>query len=284
MATTTFYNQANMSYRGINVLSNRVQGQIVGELSITKDTAATTYSTGDVVTYIVSISNTGASAYTGLTVTDDLGAYTFGSTTRVPLSYVPGSVMYYVNGVLQTAPTVTGGTNISISPISVPAGGNAMLIYSARVNEYAPLGAEGRVTNTAAVSGGTTISAVSDTATISADTSSKLTITKAVSPTPVAENGTLTYTFTIQNFGSNAATAADNIIVTDAFDPPLSNLAVTFNGTPWTAPANYTYASGAFATVAGQITVPGATFTQDTETGVWSTNPGTSVLIVSGTV
>ena len=76
------------------------------------------------------------------------------------------------------------------------------------------------------------------------------------------------------------------MIVTDQFDPILSNLAVSFNGTALSSPAGYTYneATGTFATVAGQVTVPAASFVQDAETGVWSISPGVSTLVITGTI
>ena len=72
----------------------------------------------------------------------------------------------------------------------------------------------------------------------------------------------------------------------DTFDPLLSDLVVSFNGAAWTEPANYTYndATGEFATVAGQITVPAATYTQDPDTGVQIVTPGVSTLTVTGTI
>ena len=54
----------------------------------------------------------------------------------------------------------------------------------------------------------------------------------------------------------------------------------------WAEPANYTYneTNGSFATVAGQITVPAATFTQDAVTGIITTTPGTATVTVTGTI
>ena len=46
----------------------------------------------------------------------------------------------------------------------------------------------------------------------------------------------------------------------------------------------YDEATGEFATVAGVITVPAATFTQDETTGVWAVDPGVAVVTVTGTV
>ena len=112
-----------------------------------------------------------------------------------------------------------------------------------------------------------------------------LSISKALCPVTVTENGQLTYTFVIENAGSVAAAAADNVVLTDTFDPKLNSIAVTFNGTPWSEGVNYTYdtTTGLFQTLPGQITVPAAEFTQDT-TGAWMVNPGVSTLVVSGTI
>ena len=111
-------------------------------------------------------------------------------------------------------------------------------------------------------------------------------ITKSISPVPVTENGSLTYTFLIQNEGNVPANEATAVIVTDTFNPILSNLTVTFNGSTWTEGEDYTYdkTTGTFATGAGKVTVPAATFTVNETTGEWSSNPGFSTLTITGTV
>ena len=90
----------------------------------------------------------------------------------------------------------------------------------------------------------------------------------------------------IQNSGAGAVTAADNLIINDTFDPILSNLTVSLNGTPLALNTGYTYnqSTGAFATVAGVVTVPAATYSQNQTTGVWTTTPGVTTLTVTGTV
>ena len=133
---------------------------------------------------------------------------------------------------------------------------------------------------------GTCITGITATETISAVAEPILSITKSVSPVPVTECGRLTYTFVIQNTGNVPADPTTEVIVTDTFDPILRDLTVTFNGTAWTDPTNYTYdeTTGAFATVLGEVTVLAATYTQDPETGEWTTSPGVSTLIVTGTI
>ena len=187
MATIT--NQAALSYNGITTLSNIAVGELVEVLTVTKTAADETYTAGGVKTFAISLVNASAAALTGLTVTDTLGSYTFGANTLYPLTYSAGSLLYYVNGVLQATPTV-------------------------------------------------------------------------------------------------AADAGDELVITDTFDPILKNLAVRFNGAAWTEGVHYTYdaVTGAFATVVGALTVPAATFTQDAATGVFTVDPGTSELVITGTL
>lgn len=282
-----FTNQASISYNGVTADSNIVTGEITQVLAVSKTSVSGNYRRGEVLTYAVGITNTGAAAFDGLTVTDDLGAYTVGSTTATPLTFAGGTVLYYVNGILQASPTVTAGPPLSISGISVPAGGNALLVYRAVVNGYAAPGEGGSIVNTVTVSGGGLTEAVTATETVTADTAALLSITKALSPTVVAENGQIVYTFTIQNSGAEAADAAAELIVSDTFDPILrAPITVTLNGETWVETGNYTYSAetGAFATIAGRVTVPAATYTQDTATGLWSVTPGVTVLTVTGNI
>lgn len=280
-----FTNQAQLRYGNAVANSNIAVGEILESLSATKRAVKNSYSQGERITYIVSIVNSAATAINGLTLSDNLGEYTFGAGTLVPLTYIDGTVNYYVNGVLQATPTVTAGNLLTVSGISVPASGNATIIYEAEANEYASLASGATITNTVTISG-TGITPITAQETIRAESAPQLTITKSVSPVPVTENGTLTYTFLIQNNGSAEAGTAAGITITDTFNPILSNLSVTYNGVALVEGTDYTYteATGNFATTAGSITVPAGTFTQDPATGAWISNPGVGTLIISGTV
>lgn len=280
-----FTNQAQLSYNNETVTSNVVVGQLQEVLSATKTAVNGSYRTGETVTYAVNLINSGPAAVTGLTLTDDLGAYSPETgITYVPLTYVDGTVRYFINGVRQTAPTVTAGNSLVLTGITVPAGGNATILYDALVNGYANPTATGSLTNTVTVTGGG-ITPLTATATLPSDVRTGLSITKSISPVPVVENGTLTYTFLIENTGSTAADGTGNLTVTDTFQPVLTGITVTLNGTALTEGTDYTYneTTGVFATVPGRITVPAATFAQGTD-GVWVTTPGTATLTVSGTI
>lgn len=280
-----FYNQATLSYSGGTVNSNVTAGELIEVLSATKTAVVDEYSQGSEITYIINIINSGSVPYTDLTLTDDLGAYTFGTTTLQPLNYVEGSVKYFVDGVLQPTPTVTSTDGLVVSPIRVPANGVATVAYTAAANEFAPPVELGTIENTVTI-GGNGIANVTASETVTASAVPILGITKTISPSTITENDPLTYTFVISNSGNAPATLEDNIVITDTFDPAFESVTVTYNGVAWTSPENYNYDSntGLFTTVAGAITVPAATFEQDPVSGEWSVVPGTSTLVVTGNI
>ena len=280
-----FTNQAQLQYGNVVANSNIAVGEILEVLAAAKTAVRKTYGQNDSITYIVSIVNSGTVTLNGITLTDNLGEYEFNNTTLTPLTYIPNTVKYYVNGSLRPTPTVATQSPLVISGISAPAGGNAILAYETAINEFAPLDTEAEIHNVVTVSGGG-ITPITASETIDAVSNPILTITKSLSPVPVTENGTLTYTFLVQNTGNVAATESASALITDTFNPILSNLSVSFNGAAWTEGEQYTYdeVTGEFATVAGQITVPEAAYTQDATTGAWFVNPGVSTLIVTGTV
>lgn len=282
----TFTNRAFLTYNNITTGSNIATGEIIEVLSLTKTAVTDEYTVGERITYVVSAINSGTTPLTGLTLTDNLGAYTYETGTLIPLTYVPDSFIYYVNGILQPTPAVTAGPPLTVTGLSIPAGGNATFIYAADVNAFAPLAAGGDVTNTATLSGGGINTPASATETVTALSAPALTITKSISPGTVTENSRVTYTFVIQNYGNAAVIATDNAVVTDTFNPILTDLTVSFDGTIWTEGTQYTYNadSGAFATVAGNLTVPAATYTRDPVSGAVVTDPGTVVLTVTGTI
>lgn len=280
-----FTNQAQLRYGNAIANSNIAVGEILEVLSATKTAVRKNYGRNDTITYLVSVINAGNTAFTGLTLTDNLGAYVYNTQTLVPLRYIDGTVKYYSNGTLQAAPAVTAGPPLVISGLMVPANGSILIAYETDVNEYAPLDVEAEIVNTATIRG-TGITPVTVQETVSAGSEPILTITKSISPVPVTENGTLTYTFLIQNTGNVAVEEAAASVVTDQFNPILSNLTVTFNGTAWAETTNYIYNedTGLFSTVSGQITVPAATFAQDELTGAWNVTPGVSTLVITGTI
>lgn len=281
-----FSNQATLTYNGRSTNSNIAYGEILDTLVADKISVEGDYTPGSLVTYTVSLRNTGSAPLNDLTITDDLGGYDFNGTMVYPLTYEDGSVLLFVNGVQQPSPTVTAGPPMVISGINIPAGGDAVLIYQARANDFADPAAEGQIDNTVTVTGDGLSAPVTATTTVDAGTGAALTISKSISPAQVVDNERVTYTFVIGNTGNLPVAATDDAVITDIFDPVLTALNVTFNGVTWTEGVQYNYdpTTGLFATVPGQILVPAATYTQDPDTGAYTLTPGIATLVVTGTI
>lgn len=282
----TFTNQATLTYGDTVTTSNVVTGELLQSIAVTKYSLSDTYTAEEVLTYVISLVNTGSTPLSDLTVTDDLGAYTQEGERFVPLNYVEGSLTYYLGGTRQATPVVTDTDPLTVTGITIPANSNAFLVYQARVNDFAPPTTGGSITNTVQVTGDVLPAAIEAQETVTAASEAFLTIAKSLNPTTVSEGDRLTYTFVIQNFGNTPLVATDDAVITDTFDPILSDLTVTFNGAVWTEGVQYTYdeATGAFSTIPANITVPAATYSRNPSTGAWTVVPGVSTLVVVGTV
>ena len=281
----TFQNNATLTFNGRSVLSNTVTGEIADVLTGSKKAPINVYRQGDRVAYVISLVNAGDSALTDLTITDDLGTYPLGTgETVTPLTYVDGTVTFFINGTPQPAPGVSqsDGT-ITFSGITVPADGNAVIVYVVTVNEYAPFEEGGSVVNTATVGGGPKLTPLTLSETITPSQTADLSIVKSLSPETVVAGEPITYTFEIANSGLSPVEATDDVTLTDDFDPVLTNPTVSYNGTTLTEGTQYTYTGGTLTILAGVITLPAATATQSA-TGEWVVTPGTGTLVVTGTI
>lgn len=281
----TFFNRATLTYGTNSITSNTVSGEIVQTLSVAKNASADEYFSGSVLTYAVSLVNSGATALNGLTLTDDLGEFALSETLSVrPLNYVLDSILYYVNGVLQPTPAIVTAAPLVITGISVPAGGNAVIVYNATVNEFAPLASGSEITNTVTISGNSALGDITASETVSVADAPLLSILKSLSPETVAENGTLTYTLLVENRG-NAPVTSD-LTVSDVFDPILENITVTLNGNLLTEGVDYTYdeTTGLFTTLPSAVTLPAAVYSTDPATGEVIVTPGSAVIRITGTV
>lgn len=281
-----FSNQATLTYNGTTTNSNIAYGEILDRLTVTKTAIEGVYAAGELVTYAVTLRNTGNASLTALTLSDNLGGYDVGGSTVYPLTYEDGSATLFIDGVLQPAPAVTAGPPLVISGINLAGDSDAVLIYQARANAFADPSADGVIENTVTVTGAGLTAPITASESVTAASGPDLTITKSITPSQVVDNDRVTYTFVLQNNGNQPLVATDDAAITDTFDPILSALVVTFNGEVWTEGVEYNYdeSTGLFSTVPTQITVPAATYTQDPVTGAYSLVPGIATLVVTGTI
>ena len=276
-----------MTYNNTQTLSNVTTGQILQQLTVEKTSLQQSYAAGERLTYAVSFVNSGTTDDQNLTLTDDLGAFVpTGLTEEVyPLTYDTGSVFATVNGAVQTAVQVTSEQPLTLTGINVPAGGSAVIIYTAQVNGSAPLASGSTIENTVTVTGGGLAEPVTATESVSVSEAPYLTVEKTLSPLTVTSSQRITYTFLISNYGNAPAEADANASITDVLSPVLTGLTATYNGVLWTQGTEYTYSetSGIFTSDPGAITVPAATYTTLPD-GTVSTTPGTATLLLEGTV
>ena len=280
-----FTNQAVLTYGTTQVFSNVTTGQILESLTVSKTALQASYTAGEKITYVVTLVNSGAAALTGLTLTDDLGAYAGGGGTLYPLTYEDNSLLVLENGVVLSDVTVLSEQPLTVTGIDVPANGGTTVIYAAQVNGFAPLAAGGSITNTVQLTGTQLAQPVTAECTINVTEGPQLTVEKSLEPLAVAPGQTITYTMTVNNYGNAEAGAEVNAVLTDKVTPVLTGLAVTYNSDPWTGGTEYTYSeqSGMFTTSSGAITVPAAQFTTAADGSVTVT-PGTAVIVLQGTV
>lgn len=281
-----FTNQASLLYNGQTINSNIATGEVLDALSMTKTAVDNRYNRNGNISYLINLVNTGTTPLTDITLSDNLGGYAFDAQTLYPLNYVENSIRFFVDGVLQPAPTVTAGPPMTITGVSIPAGSNATVAFETAVTPFAPLQSGASIDNTVTATGAGLTAPITATELALPTEGPELQITKTINPNTVTENSQITYTFLIENYGNTAVDAADNAVVTDTFNPILSNISVFLDGTELPVTTGYTYdtATGQFSTVAGQLSVPAATYSTNPTTGEITTVPGRTTLTVTGTI
>ena len=285
----TIENFATVSYTSGGVtetkVSNLAEIGLESAISFTKTTLGETYGEDEVVTYILSMTNTSTSAITNVSITDDLGTFVFGTLELTPLTYAPPALLLIdgqdVSAQL-TVDTATAGSLVFSFP-TLPAGATANIVYRAAVNEYAPLDVDAGITNTATLTSDSDCADGTASATITAVSAANVSVFKQMSPNPVICGDTVTYTIRIYNYGN---IAAENVVLTDTFNPAPTNITVSRDGT-LLAGNEYSYVDGTLTVPAGTTTavsVPAATFVRDATTGIVTVTPGMVEYTITGTI
>jgi uncharacterized repeat protein (TIGR01451 family) len=281
-------NQANLTFNYGNVtgsaVSNIASATLLDPLSVEKTSVDSTYRAGDRVTYVLSVQNNGSVTVTDINLVDNLGTYTLADSGSVtPLTY-DGEAVLYINGVFSSA--IDGEDTLNSVTFRLPSlapGANALIVYHATVNEFAPLTLSSEITNTVNVTAPSITSPITDSNTITVENYADISIQKEMAPDPVSDGDLLTYTFTITNTGNLPAT---DVILTDAFNPAPANISVTVDGQT-VAATDYTYENGLLTLPTGnnyEMTVPAATVSRDPATGAVSVVPGVLLITVTGTI
>lgn len=276
-------NQASIRYRygetEAAAVSNIASTTLAQPLSVSKTSLETTYREGDELTYIVTVTNGGTAALSDVTVTDTLGTFTDGTVTATPLTFVPDALLF-IDGVNSGVITPTAGTDsITFTIPAIPAQGTAIIVYKVQANAFAPLTADAQITNTVTADADGVSEAVSASYTVTAEEYADVNIFKSMN----AEGETITYTFEVTNRGN---APAENIVLTDAFEPAPASITVSIDGTVIPA-TEYTYTCGVLTLPNGTgtpLTLPAATVVTDPVTGETVVTPSVLTITVTGTL
>ncbi|MBQ9988334.1 MAG: DUF11 domain-containing protein [Clostridia bacterium] len=280
----TITNQAtlNFEYNGQQgqAVSNIATATLTEPLTVSKNSVEQAYRAGDTLTFAVNFINSGTAALNNVTVTDDLGA---GTAAAAPFTFVSPALLFIdgvYNGPITPTQTESG---LSFTIPTLAAGSNAQILYTVDTNEYTPLSGGSQIINTVTVTADGLATPVTDSNTVTVDEYANVVITKNMAPANVVDGSTITYTFTISNYGNTEAT---NIVLSDAFTPAPMPISVQVDGVLIPA-TEYSYVDGVLTLPEGgtyTLSLPPATITQDAETGAVTITPSSTVITVTGTL
>ena len=169
---------------------------------------------GELLTYIVTLRNTGAFPLCSLEITDNLGAWAPQGVSLHPLSY-EGPLRLYVEGCFVSciSPACISGESAVFSILYLAPGAEAALVYHMRVNEKAPLAAGSVITSTVGISAENLPETITASHTIPVRAFAPLQIEKAVfSPKTGDGAGQYKHVYTLFNPGLQPAERA---VITD---------------------------------------------------------------------
>ena len=285
----TIENFATVSYTSGGVTETKVSN--IAEISVesavgfTKTSLGDTYNDNSVLTYILTVTNSSGSDLTRSTITDNLGTYVFGTIELTPLEYVEPAVLL-INGQDVTAQLGVDSSSqgsLTFTIPTIPAGATANIIYKAQVNDFAPLAVDSTIVNTSTFESNSECADTNASATVSVANTANVQIFKQMCPNPVICGDTVTYTIKIYNYGN---TAAENVVLTDDFNPAPTNITVSRDGVLLLG-TDYTYVDGTLTVPSASgdpVTIPPATFTQDPVTGLITITPSVVEYTITGTI
>lgn len=288
-------NQAKISFdystiTGAEALSNIALAELRGPLVGGKNAVQTSYQLSKPIDYVLELTNNGATTLSGVRISDNLGRYTFpagSGSTVVPLSYVTGTAYYLLDGLYQNtiAPATTDPLAFNVGNLA--SGSTVTICFKATLTQYAPLAVGSTIRNTTTFTATGIAEPVTDTHTITVGEYADVTIFKAMTPNPVMDNGTITYTFTLTNSGNSDA---ENIELDDKFTPipSLTSARVGTFAVDLATDVIFDAATGDFSLRShdsgAPIVLPAASIAQSPTTGVVTVTPSTIAITIIATI
>lgn len=253
-ATYTFAGDASQMTSTSN--NHSITLQLEQGLTLTKSASPTTFVSGEIITYTLTIANTSGSFLSGVRIVDDLGGGN--------LAYVVGSAsINTLSTTYPVSPSATSPLTFVLQELNV--GQTMTLTYKAQVIFSLPSSVS-VITNNVQGTGYTSSGTVEGSASSSIDkrNTMSLAIAKTSNITTVAPNQNFNYILTINNPNSVASTLV-NIVDQFVSNYVLSSITVKIgSGLVQTLlPTDYTFTAGKLLTIStvntSAITIPATT-------------------------
>ena len=286
------YNTASLTFefgsQKKSASSNIAMTTLQEALSITKSSLGEAYTENGEITFMISVTNNYTESVKNIKITDNLGSYSLNSNLCdklfTPLTYI-GPSFLYLGGTLfsNIEPKVLQDKITFIVP-TIPAKSNALIIYKTYVNEFAPLVTGSIITSTATLSSKILTHSLNASVSITVKDQADVRIIKNMSPNPVLPGEKITYSFSLYNYGN---TEAKNVVLNDTFIPSPEVISVYLKSSEILTD-DFSYINGTITIPSYDskldISVPPATFEQDSVTGTISPTPGIVSIIVKGQI
>ena len=286
------YNTASLTFefgsQKKSASSNIAMTTLQEALSITKSSLGEAYTENGEITFMISVTNNYTESVKNIKITDNLGSYSLNSNLCdklfTPLTYIGPSFLYLGGTLFSNIEPKVLQDKITFTVPTIPAKSNALIIYKTYVNEFAPLVTGSTITSTATLSSKILTHSLNASVSITVKDQADVRIIKNMSPNPVLPGEKITYSFSLYNYGN---TEAKNVVLNDTFIPSPEVISVYLNSSE-ILPDDFSYINGTLTIPSYDskldISVPPATFEQDSVTGTISPTPGIVSIIVKGQI
>ena len=262
--------------------SNVATTNLITEFAISgyKQSLNSDFRAGENLTYFIHVSNDGTEPLYNVSISDNLGG------AGTPLTYVIGSASLNINGTNTPITPITVNPLTFTLPTPLAAGGLATITYIAKVNS-ALASTITSITNTATIqanegsSTGDLITVTpSPTITLNLADFADVSILKSVSADSIVIGETFSYTITLSNQGNLDATG---VVITDilptnfvisSITSVTNGVQTTYSASDYTVDASTNTLTLPNTSSALSITVPAAT----------SLGNGTTVITITGSI
>ncbi|MGN1043343.1 MAG: hypothetical protein ACI4PR_00875 [Acutalibacteraceae bacterium] len=289
---TQILNSASLTFeygsKKEEVLSNAAFATLQDPLNMKLSSVENSYSFGDTITYIISVANNENKNIKNIKISNNLASHNINSeiTQKIitPLSYTGTSKIYIGGKFFSEIEADIFSNKIVFNIEEIPALSNALIFYSTKVNKCANLNKGSYLKNTSSLTYDNMINSIESSHTIYINEKADVNLIKYMYPNSITSGEIITYNFIMYNYGN---IEAKSVAFSDEFNPAPLNLNVSVNSEPLSS-KNYSYIDGKITIPSYNsdfsLSIPPAKFTQNKNTGIVTTTPGSTIITITAKI